>query len=37
VQSVELNEKKYDKKTISHQEIIDGGILKFQMGNQPKK
>jgi predicted alpha-1,2-mannosidase len=37
VQSVELNGKKYDKKTISHQDIISGGILKFQMGNQPKK
>jgi len=31
VQSVELNGKKYDKKTISHQEIIDGGILKFHL------
>jgi len=37
VQSVELNGKKYEKRTISHQEIINGGILKFQMGSQPKK
>jgi predicted alpha-1,2-mannosidase len=37
VQSVELNGKKYDKKTISHQDIINGGILKFQMGNQPRE
>jgi predicted alpha-1,2-mannosidase len=37
VQSVELNGIKYDKKTISHNEITNGGILKFYMGNQPKK
>ena len=36
VQSVELNGIKYDKRTISYGEIMNGGILKFYMGNQPK-
>lgn len=37
VQSVELNGNRYDKKTISHQDIMNGGVLKFYMGSQPKK
>ncbi len=37
VQSVDLNGKRYDKRTISHLDIVKGGTLKFQMGSQPKK
>ncbi len=37
VQSVELNGMKYEKNTISHQDIVNGGSLKFFMGNQPKQ
>jgi predicted alpha-1,2-mannosidase len=36
VQSVELNGEPYDKKTIFHQDVMNGGTLKFVMGNQPK-
>ena len=37
VQAVELNGKIYDKTTISYQDILNGGTLKFCMGSQPKK
>lgn len=37
VQSIELNGAKYEKRTISHEEIMRGGNLKFYMGSQPKK
>ena len=37
VQSIELNGIKYEKKTISHEAIMNGGTLKFFMGNQPRK
>jgi hypothetical protein len=33
----ELNGVKYDKNTISHQDIINGGILKFFMGSMPAR
>lgn len=35
VQSVELNGARYTKPTISHQDIIKGGVLRFVMGSQP--
>ncbi len=35
IQSVELNGEKYNKVTITHQDIMDGGELKFVMGNTP--
>lgn len=37
VQVVELNGKKYDKQTIAHQDIVNGGTLRFYMGSQAKK
>jgi len=36
VQSVKLNGNSYNKKIISHQEIMKGGTLKFIMGCNPK-
>ncbi|MCK9618586.1 MAG: GH92 family glycosyl hydrolase [Lentimicrobiaceae bacterium] len=35
VQRIELNGAKYEKNSISHQDIINGGILKFYMGATP--
>lgn len=37
VQSIELNGKRYTKKQILHQDILNGGILRFTMGASPKK
>ncbi|MDP4204537.1 MAG: GH92 family glycosyl hydrolase [Bacteroidota bacterium] len=37
VQSIKLNGKPYNRKVITHQNIINGGILRFYMGNQAKK
>lgn len=35
IQSAKLNGIKFDKTFITHQEIINGGILEFVMGSQP--
>ncbi len=37
VQSVEFNGAKYDKKTISYEDIMKGGELTFEMGEKPSK
>lgn len=37
VQSVKLNGKPYTKSYIMHQDIMKGGIMELQMGNQPSK
>jgi predicted alpha-1,2-mannosidase len=37
IQNVELNGEEYNKTTITHQDIMDGGLLKFVMGSSPKK
>ena len=37
IQSVKLNGKPYAKVYISHQDIMQGGILELTMGNAPKK
>ena len=37
IQSVELNGQPYSKLYISHKDIIDGGTLVFNMGEQPNK
>ena len=35
IQSIELNGKKHDANVITHQDIVNGGVLKIQMGNKP--
>jgi predicted alpha-1,2-mannosidase len=35
IQSVELNGKAYSKSYINHKDIMNGGVLKFVMGNTP--
>lgn len=35
IQSVELNGKAYPYTSITHQDIVNGGTLKFRMGNKP--
>ena len=35
IQSVELNGEEHNKMTITHQDIMNGGVLKFVMGNTP--
>ena len=37
IQQVELNGKPYNKSTINHQDIMNGGVLKFIMGNSPNR
>ena len=37
IQSVELNGKTIDNYNINHDDIIEGGILKFVMGSSPKR
>ena len=37
VQSVKMNGKPYDKSYITHQQIMDGVTLEFEMGNEPGK
>ncbi|MFD1094917.1 GH92 family glycosyl hydrolase [Salegentibacter chungangensis] len=37
IQSATLNGKKFDRTSISHQEILEGGKLKFVMGPEPNK
>ncbi|OFX58415.1 MAG: sugar hydrolase [Bacteroidetes bacterium GWB2_41_8] len=37
IQQVELNNQKYAKATINHQDILNGGLLKIVMGNKPNK
>ncbi len=37
VQSIELNGKPYEKRTIQHNDIVAGGSIKFNMGDRPKK
>lgn len=37
IQSVTLNGKKYNNTFIRHQDILNGGILEFTMGNKPSK
>ena len=37
IQSVSLNGKKLERMQITHEEIVHGGILEFEMGNQPAK
>jgi len=36
IQGVELNGEAYNKMSISHQDIMNGGVLKFVMDNTPK-
>lgn len=36
IQNVELNGSEHKKGTISHQDIMNGGVLKIQMGDSPK-
>jgi len=35
IQQIELNGKTYNKNTINHREIMNGGLLKFVMGSNP--
>ena len=35
IQSVKVNGKPYDKSYITHQQIMDGATVDFEMGNQP--
>ena len=35
VQSVKLNGQPYDKLYITHQDLLQGGTLEFEMGSQP--
>ena len=37
IQSVELNGKKLENPFFDHQDVIEGGVLQFKMGSQPKK
>ena len=37
IQKVTLNGKELNRTYITHQEIIDGGLLEFKMGNVPNK
>ncbi|MCX6335565.1 MAG: glycoside hydrolase family 92 protein [Bacteroidia bacterium] len=37
IQQVELNGQKFSKGTISHKDILNGGLLKIVMGNKPNK
>jgi predicted alpha-1,2-mannosidase len=37
IQSVTMNGKKYEKTFISHQDILNGGQLTFEMGSKPNK
>jgi predicted alpha-1,2-mannosidase len=37
VQSVKLNGERYDKMYITHEDIINGGVLEFTMGASPNK
>ena len=35
IQSVKLNGQPYDKSYITHEQIMNGDTLEFEMGNQP--
>ena len=35
IQKVKLNGKEYTKNYISHDDIMNGGIIEFEMGNSP--
>ena len=35
IQLVKLNGKPYDKSYITHEQIMSGATLEFEMGNQP--
>ena len=37
IQKVTLNGKELDRTYITHQEIIEGGLLEFVMGDSPNK
>lgn len=37
IQSVKLNGKPYDKSYITHEQIMNGSIFEFEMGNKPGK
>jgi len=37
IQSATLNGKAFNKTAISHQEMLNGGVLHFVMGAQPNK
>lgn len=37
IQSVKLNGKSYDKLTIDHKDLANGGTLEFEMGSKPSK
>lgn len=37
IQSAALNDKPYNESRITHQDIVNGGILVFEMGDQPNK
>ena len=35
IQSVKLNGKSYDKSYITHEQIMDGSVFEFEMGDKP--
>jgi len=37
VRSVKLDGKSYDKSYITHEQIMNGSILEFEMGSEPGK
>lgn len=37
IQSARLNGEEFDRTTISHAEILEGGVLIFEMGSEPNK
>ena len=37
IQQVKLNGKKYTKNYISHEDIVGGAVLEFEMGPEPNK
>jgi len=37
IQSVTLNDKKYNKTYITHDDMLNGSVLKFKMGSKPSK
>ena len=37
IQEVKLNGQALDRTFITHQEIMDGGVLEFTMGSEPNK
>ena len=37
IQSVKIDGKPYDKSYITHEQIINGSVLEFEMGDKPGK